>query len=208
MCGGTHYFIQHFLFPPGELSFERSTSGPKDELAASTDAENPSTPGRPKSPVRPKPNLRWQPPGPHPPIDDLHLSDEQVRLLDTFWTNEPVWRDSQASLSSQEVLSGVARLDQLNTAAGRSTSSTSGPSHTPSRPTVLADAQLLALHDLLKAVDPREAGRWHWRDGRKVRRGLERWWEGGSSAATAGQAEDVQENRQDGAAGSKGRKAR
>lgn len=58
-----------------------------------------------------------------------------------------------------------------------------GPSTSSSRPTVEHDAHLLALHQLLSAVDPKEAGRWHWKDGRKVRRGLERWWEtnGGGS---------------------------
>jgi tRNA dimethylallyltransferase len=39
----------------------------------------------------------------------------------------------------------------------------------------------LSLHQLLAAVDPQEAGRWHWRDGRKVKRGLERWWESSGS---------------------------
>lgn len=47
------------------------------------------------------------------------------------------------------------------------------------------DSQLLSLHRLLAAVDPVEAGRWHWRDGRKVKRGLERWWERGSEAASS-----------------------
>jgi tRNA dimethylallyltransferase len=47
----------------------------------------------------------------------------------------------------------------------------------PSSPKGETDDQLLSLHRLLSAIDPKEAGRWHWRDGRKVRRGIERWWE-------------------------------
>jgi tRNA dimethylallyltransferase len=47
------------------------------------------------------------------------------------------------------------------------------------------DGELLALHRLLAVVDVREAGRWHWRDGRKVRRGLERWWEGAGGVNSA-----------------------
>jgi tRNA dimethylallyltransferase len=50
----------------------------------------------------------------------------------------------------------------------------------PSQPTAETDDQLLSLHRLLAAVDAKEAGRWHWRDGRKVRRGIERWWEKGN----------------------------
>lgn len=57
--------------------------------------------------------------------------------------------------------------------------------------------QLYCIYALLAAVDPKEAGRWHWRDGRKVRRGLERWWERGGG--------DV---GQDGEGAVKGRHAR
>jgi tRNA dimethylallyltransferase len=47
----------------------------------------------------------------------------------------------------------------------------------PSEPKGETDDQLLSLHRLLAAIDPKESGRWHWKDGRKVRRGIERWWE-------------------------------
>lgn len=36
---------------------------------------------------------------------------------------------------------------------------------------------LLSQWKLLDMVDPDEAQRWHWKDGRKVKRGIERWWE-------------------------------
>ena len=58
----------------------------------------------------------------------------------------------------------------------------------PSSPKGETDDQLLSLHRLLSAIDPKEAGRWHWRDGRKVRRGIERWWENGSLDKTEGKA--------------------
>lgn len=129
ICGGTHYFIQHFLFPPGDLSFERSA---------------------PASSSR----KRWEPPHPRPTAVPADLDSELLLLLDTFWTDDPQWPGSRPDTPK------------------------AGPSHvTQPRPTVEEDDHLLALHQLLAAVAPDEAGRWHWRDGRKVRRGLERWWE-------------------------------
>lgn len=83
----------------------------------------------------------------------LGEEDEGMRLLETFYLPAPTWPTGVASTSGS---SSVA-------------ASTS--------PSALSDPQLLALHRLLNAVDPAEAGRWHWRDGRKVRRGIERWWE-------------------------------
>lgn len=153
VCGGTHYFIQHFLFPPGELSFER----PGADVNKEDDGGQSSVPAQ-----TPRPNLRWQPPGPLPSVEDKGLSAEQLVLLETFWTHSPAWPGSIAAAAA-------------------------GPSTPPasSRPVVLDDAQLLSLHSLLAAVDPPEAGRWHWRDGRKVRRGLERWWERGGASAQA-----------------------
>ena len=53
----------------------------------------------------------------------------------------------------------------------------------PSSPKGETDDQLLSLYRLLSAIDPKEAGRWHWRDGRKVRRGIERWWENSTGRA-------------------------
>jgi tRNA A37 N6-isopentenylltransferase MiaA len=83
------------------------------------------------------------------------MDPELKTLLETFWTEHPIWPGSQA-----------------------------GPSEARG---VETDDQLLSLHRLLGAVDPKEAGRWHWRDGRKVRRGLERWWERGSAEGTKAQ---------------------
>lgn len=77
--------------------------------------------------------------------------------LDTFYlpdpTYPPTWIQQSDTLSRQTT-------KQHNASA-----------------TSLSDQQLLAQHRLLSLVDEREAGRWHWRDGRKVKRGLERWWE-------------------------------
>lgn len=139
ICGGTHYFIQHFLFPPGEMSLTRapSESGPIGgtiDLLAS----------------------RWKPPCPRPSTPGL--DSEMTELLETFWTPEPIWPvRPKLPIQSRQPIAGPSRP----------------------RPTVEDESQLLSLHQLLAAVDPKEAGRWHWRDGRKVRRGLERWWERG-----------------------------
>ncbi|WVW84064.1 hypothetical protein I302_106092 [Kwoniella bestiolae CBS 10118] len=166
VCGGTHYFIQHFLFPPPELSFDRPTT--------------PSAKG--KSPVDPS-ALRWTPPGPRPPIPET-LEPEMIRLLDTFWNTTPEWPQSVTDNNAE-------------TPAEPSSSKAS-------RPTIYEDAQLLALHQLLCALDPKEGGRWHWRDGRKVRRGLERWWERGGSIESAPQTTDGPQAGVD----AKGRRAR
>lgn len=125
ICGGTHYFIQHFLFPPEELSFERPT---------------------PAGPTR-----AWSPPSPMPPVPQ-NLSPDLNRLLETFWTANPVYPPL------------------VSTGATAATTSGDPECH-----------RLLSIWQLLEAVDPLEAGRWHWRDSRKVRRGLERWWERGGA---------------------------
>ncbi|OXG24822.1 tRNA dimethylallyltransferase [Cryptococcus neoformans Tu401-1] len=138
VCGGTHYFIQHFLFPPPELSFVRD-----DEA---------------KSQTKNATSVRWTPPGPRPPIPE-NLSPELLALLDTFWLTEPTWPSTSES-----------SLTQRNP----------GPSKS-SRPTTREDDHLLALYRLLETIDPKESQRWHWRDGRKVRRSLERWWERGGT---------------------------
>ncbi|WVQ67522.1 uncharacterized protein L199_005722 [Kwoniella botswanensis] len=163
ICGGTHYFIQHYLFPPPELSFDRP----------------PSSKG--KFPMN---DLRWTPPGPRPSIPE-NLDTEQIQLLDSFWTPTPKWPSSVIP-------------DGIETSSDNPSSSRS------SRPTVTEDAQLLALHQLLCALDPKEGGRWHWRDGRKVRRGLERWWERGGPIEAP---ETLNEKLKDGVS-SLGRKAR
>lgn len=94
-------------------------------------------------------DLRWKPPCPRPPIPN-DLDPDLVKLLDTFWTADPVCPGDHA-----------------------------GPSEKHTGPPPTDSNQLLSLYRVLEAIDPKEAGRWHWRDGRKVRRGLERWWERG-----------------------------
>lgn len=135
ICGGTHYFIQHFLFPPKELSFDR----PRDQQEAR--ASNPLA-------------TRWTPPGPCPPTP-ASMSPELRRLLDTFWTTE-------------------ASFPEADSAAAESVGTSPC-----SRPTITNNHELLCLWQVLDCIDPDEAKRWHWKDGRKVRRGIERWWERG-----------------------------
>lgn len=143
ICGGTHYYTQHFLFPPSQLSFDRSKT---DGIVSKSK------------------NTKWRPQYDLDEVLDtldrvdarsLEIAnkirfDPDVRwYLDTFYLPEPVFPPSWIG--------------------GDGTSSSSDAS--------LSDRQLLAQHRLLTLVDEREAGRWHWRDGRKVKRGLERWWE-------------------------------
>ena len=150
VCGGTHYFIQHFLFPPSELRIDRPST-----------IETKGT----------SPNVRWTPPCPLPDTPDL--SPVSRRLLETFWMPSPSWPGTEESTKSSQTGDEPA----------------AGPS---SRSTVTEDRHLLALWNLLKEMDEREAGRWHWRDGRKVRRALERWWE----AQAASEAPAVEESTQ------------
>lgn len=132
ICGGTHYFIQHFLFPPDELSFDcRKDPEGSDPLA-----------------------LRWTPPRACPPTPGLdpHLK----ALLDTFWRNDAVYPPREGAEDSDAEGLRVT-----------------------SRPVADTDHELLSMWKLLEAIDPNDAPRWHWRDERKVRRSIERWWERG-----------------------------
>ena len=142
ICGGTHYFIQHFLFPPSEFSTRRppGANGHIRDTSETLDG-------------------RWKPPCPRPPIRD-DLDPELAKLLDSFWTSQPAWPGDENE---------------------------AGPSTT--RPGPTSSHQLLSLYRLLEALDAREASRWHWRDGRKVKRGLERWWERGPGHASGEDAE-------------------
>jgi tRNA dimethylallyltransferase len=87
------------------------------------------------------------------------LDRVSLDLLDTFWMERPMWPG------------GGDERDSENRAG-------------PSKGTVEDDKRLLSLWTVLKGVDAMEAGRWHWRDGRKVRRALERWWERGGPVSS------------------------
>lgn len=141
ICGGTHYYTQHLLFPPAQLSTAR------DQDRETTSA------------------LRWTPPGPLPALP-ADFDPAMKRYLETFYLSDPVYPPGTASAPSTSRSSSPINPNQ------------------PSRPTLTDSNELLALHRVLAAVDPDEAQRWHWRDGRKVRRAIERWWE-------AGQAQEV-----------------
>ncbi len=133
ICGGTHYFIQHYLFPPEELSFDRAREKERENDALA---------------------IRWTPPRPMPDVPedmDPHLR----RLLETFWRNDAVYPPAEG----EDWRPGSPRLT--------------------SRPVAGTDHELLSMWRLLEAVDPSDSVRWHWRDGRKVRRSIERWWERG-----------------------------
>ncbi|WVO16118.1 hypothetical protein L204_103785 [Cryptococcus depauperatus] len=159
ICGGTHYFIQHFLFPPPELSLERTEESHNTDSLA----------------------IRWTPPGPRPVVPP-DLSPKLDALLNSFWLPKPIWPfvANVSSLSSDEDVAG-----------------TFGKSRSTDR----EDDHLLSLFHLLEAVDPQEAKRWHWRDGRKVRRSLERWWERGGPVPR-------EKERKDDSVNQKGRRAR
>jgi tRNA dimethylallyltransferase len=143
ICGGTHYYTQHLLFPPSHLATERQREG-----------SNNST-------------LRWTPPGPLPPVPSGFDTDME-EYLKTFYLPDPVYPPTLVPTpgSSKEISNA-------------------------SRPTLVDPSELLALHGLLTALDPAEAARWHWRDGRKVRRAIERWWEAGVSKGSASLGKDA-----------------
>lgn len=152
ICGGTHYYAQHFLFPPSQMSLDRSKS-----IGFASKSQN----------------TKWRP---RFRIDDLleilERNDERCRnvaqrirlgpgvreYLDTFYLPEPTYP-----------FTWIRTEDSTPRPPGKQEDISSS---------TLSDRQLLAQHRLLELVDEREAGRWHWRDGRKVKRGLERWWEG------------------------------
>lgn len=150
ICGGTHYYTQHFLFPPSRLSLDRTASS--------------SSASKSK-------NTKWRP---QCSLDDL------LETLDRTDEGRVVARRIRSEPGVREY------LDTFYLPNPTYPSTWIHASDTPSRQTTkqhnanaapLSDQQLLAQHRLLALVDEREAGRWHWRDGRKVKRGLERWWE-------------------------------
>lgn len=136
ICGGTHYYTQHFLFPPSRLNLERADAAGRNSK-----------------------NTKWRPPCTVDQVlETLDRTNsavaERIRTepgvresLESFWTARPIFPEAWVHGSTG---AGVGASDE----------------------------ESLALHRLLALVDEREAGRWHWRDGRKVKRGLERWWEG------------------------------
>jgi tRNA dimethylallyltransferase len=125
VCGGTHYYSQHFLFPPAELSLDRT------ELATTNETKTHNT--------------KWKRPCSTAQLDKAGLLGPGV---------------SQKLRKSLEALDFPynERSEHLNSET------------------------LLEYYRLLEELDPIEARRWHWRDGRKVRRAIERWWE--TQAAT------------------------
>jgi hypothetical protein len=150
ICGGTHYYTQHFLFPPSRLSLDRTSSD--------------STASKSK-------NNKWR------PRDSL---DEVLETLERSEEGRGVVRRIRTEPGVREY------LDTFYLPNPTFPPTWIQPSETPPRQSTkphnlnassLSDQQLLAQHRLLTLVDEREAGRWHWRDGRKVKRGLERWWE-------------------------------
>ncbi|GHJ90172.1 hypothetical protein NliqN6_6574 [Naganishia liquefaciens] len=143
ICGGTHYYTQHFLFPPSQLSFDRNTTN-------GIVSKSKNTKWRPQYSIDEVLDTLGRIDARSHGIADKIGSEPDIRhYLDTFYLPEPVfppsWIESNGTSCSSE--------------------------------TTLSDRQLLAQHRLLALLDEREAGRWHWRDGRKVKRALERWWE-------------------------------
>ncbi|KLT45449.1 hypothetical protein CC85DRAFT_282529 [Cutaneotrichosporon oleaginosum] len=141
ICGGTHYFIQHFLFPPDELVLDRQREEERKNDALA---------------------IRWTPPRAMPPVPE-DMDPDLLRLLETFWRNDAVYPPE-----GEAEASGSQRLT--------------------SRPVAETDHQLLSLWRVLEAVDPNDSVRWHWRDGRKVRRSIERWWERGGGEVEAAES--------------------
>lgn len=118
VCGGTHYYVQHFLFPPSALSVDRSGESSTASLSKSQ-------------------HTKWTPPCTYAQLEANHALPAQpdqkmTEALGNFYLPEAAPTNNEG---------------------------------------------LLSLYRLLEWVDPAEAQRWHWRDGRKVRRAIERWWE-------------------------------
>jgi hypothetical protein len=141
VCGGTHYYTQHFLFPPSALSIDRpegSNAGGRSKVL----------------------NSKWLPPCALEDIEkeglmpcDLSAVDRQ--LLNSFYNPDSTSATNGCSEISSSFDASAAKTSAMDSEA----------------------QQLLDIHRLLQRIDPQEASRWHWKDGRKVRRGVERWWE-------------------------------
>jgi tRNA dimethylallyltransferase len=139
ICGGTHYYVQHFLFPPSSLSIDR--------------AQESNAAGHSKVS-----NTKWTPPCDISLLEGYGMLPDSLdassrRVLETFFLPENL------------------PLDQ--TPSGDKPPPSAQSTHEP----IDKEKGSLALYHLLEILDAAEAARWHWRDSRKVRRSLERWWE-------------------------------
>jgi len=95
------------------------------------------------------------------------MDPELKTLLETFWRTDAVFPRRPEPTAEETVRNAKT-----------------------SRPVANDDHEALSIWRVLEAVDPNEAGRWHWRDTRKVRRGLERWWERGGGEVESVAVED------------------
>ncbi|KAJ9092209.1 hypothetical protein QFC21_006955 [Naganishia friedmannii] len=158
VCGGTHYYVQHLLFPPSRLSLDRSN----DNDAAASKSKN--TKWRPRNSLDEILETLDDPRDETSRCvaDRIRTEPGARQYLDTFYLPRPVfpatWLQPPSPSSAPQQPPGKREIE----------SSSKSPR---------SDQQLLAQHRLLALIDPSEAGRWHWRDGRKVKRALERWWE-------------------------------
>ena len=137
--------MQHFLFPPSDLSIDRPESS--------------NASGRSKVA-----NSKWTPPC---TLEDIEsnglltdgLDSRSRHLLETFYQPAP------SLLPGGESVQNPPQMMK--------------PTHQE------PDSQLLEMHRLLQQLDLQESSRWHWKDGRKVRRAVERWWEDRASELLA-----------------------
>ena len=113
----------------------------------------------------------WQPPCDLPDTPQLADRPDLRNLLETFWTSRPIWPSSVATAAEPDTTSPLqSEAGPSSGLCGKNTAAN------------WTDDQLLSLHSLLATLDPNEAQRWHWRDGRKVKRSIERWWEAQAEA--------------------------
>jgi len=133
-------------------------------------------------------NTKWKPPCDLSVLKDHgmlpnDLDEFSRRLLETFFLPEDVPLDREESSDQPSTSSAQSTIEQTN-----------------------KEKESLALHHLLEILDPAEAARWHWRDTRKVRRSLERWWESRADDVVQGErgshpmSETPEQNLDDGKA--------
>lgn len=158
IVGGTSYYIQNLIFPGRLITEARSPSPPPGENLSVTIDRSMET----------KPSLDLERFG---PTLRQRIEDLPAELYDLFTVLPSL---PNVSSSSHPLPSSfpIHLLPDLSRYAQRGSSSAS-LALDESLPPMSAETLSYSLWTLLQHVDPKMGARWHWKDIRKVKRGLE-----------------------------------
>jgi len=139
----------------------------------------------------------------HPQISELH-SSSQIPIITggtTYWIQHLLFPLGKPPPPSSSLESNIPFPPTPSPTLPNLLSSLPTPltpsQHTllyslPSLPLTPPPELALPLHQLLEAVDPKLAAKWHWKDTRKVMRSLERVWGKGERESEVWERQEVE----------------